>query len=45
MKNKKTTTSTQENQVTNAAIDSVKNISELGKTELLRKKKVDPEIE
>lgn len=30
---------------TNSAIDSVKNLTELGKTELERKKKVDPGVE
>ena len=45
MKTKKTTTSTSEDQVTNSAIDSVKNIADLGKTELERKKKVDPGVE
>lgn len=45
MKTKKTTSSTPEDQVTSAAIDSVKNLTELGKTELERKKKVDPGVE
>lgn len=45
MKTKKTTTPTSGDQATNSAIDSVKNIADLGKTELERKKKVDPEVE
>ncbi|WP_425637977.1 hypothetical protein ACPUEN_01005 [Algoriphagus yeomjeoni] len=45
MKTKKKTTTTSKDEVTNAATDSVKNLTELGKTELVRKKKVDPGIE
>jgi hypothetical protein len=45
MKTKKTITPGSDEKPTNEATEALKNISELGKTELLRKKKVDPGIE
>ncbi len=45
MKTKKSIKPDSEDQATTSANDAVKNISELGKTELIRKKRVDPGID
>jgi hypothetical protein len=45
MKSKKPVVPNTQDQVNNAANEAVKNISNLGKTELARKKKVDPGVE
>ncbi len=45
MKNKKPVSPNAQNQGSNTANEAMKNISDLSKTELARKKKVDPEIE
>lgn len=45
MKNKKPVAPNAQNQVTNASQEAIKNISDLGKTELARKKKVDPGVD
>ncbi|MEP0711238.1 hypothetical protein [Algoriphagus sp.] len=45
MKNKKPVTPDVQGQMKSAADEAVKNLSDLGKTELTRKKKVDPGVE
>jgi|GEM_PF-3284574 len=45
MKTKKTIKPNSADQETSAAAEAVKNISQLNKTELVRKKLVDPEVQ